>query len=250
MVTGNKSNVLSWSSTLTENLNSGLNGGFPSPYTVNSPTPESSFPNWDYVNGYTVVISQTAFGAAGFGSVSIVQVHNSPAKTGSNQVFPKPCVDCIVNIASVVQVIGGNVVGPVLATDNAEVCVGSPIPSTPDCMITKGAPKIDKKTIQIPLKNNGTTAIFLSEVDLTWLQSVNGNLVKLSLNGDFWTGSAGSPVALTSGFNSDPNRRKIDKGQTKTLVLTFANNADKTLSDYSGGLVKFGAGTGCSVIVP
>jgi hypothetical protein len=70
------------------------------------------------------------------------------------------------------------------------------------------------------------------------------------LNGDFWTGSAGSPVALTSGFNSDPNRRKIDKGQTKTLVLTFANNADKTLSDYSGGLVKFGAGTGCSVIVP
>ena len=248
MVTGSKSNVLWWSSTLTENLNSGLNGGFPSPYTVNSPTPESSFPNWDYVDGYTVIVSKNAF-AAGFGGVTIPYVHNSPAKTGNNQVSPVPCSGCITNTASVVIVTNGNVLAATLDTDDAVVCVGTPTPPAPPCIITKGAFKIDKNTIQLPLKNAGTANIVLSEVDLGWNQAVNGRIVKMSLNGDFYTSpSLSSPIALTSGFVSDANKRTIAKGATKTLVITFEHPASKVLTDYTGGTVKFGSA--CVVTFP
>jgi hypothetical protein len=248
MVLGSKSNVLWWSSTLTSNLNSGLNGGFPSPYLLNSPTPEASFPNWDYVDGYSVIVSSNAFGAAGFGGVTIPFVHNSPAKTGNNQVSPVPCSGCVTNIANVVTVDSAGGIVATIATDDAVVCLGNPAPPPSNCLITKGAFKIDKNTIQIPLKNAGTANIVLTEVDLAWNQGVNGRLTKVSLNGDFWTGPAtGSPVALTSGFNSDANRRTIAKGQTKTLILTFEHPASKVLSDYTGGTVDFGT---CVVTFP
>jgi len=252
MVTGSKSNVLWWTTTLTDNLNSGLNGGFPSPYTVNSPTPESSFPNWDYVDGFTVIVSKNAFGTASFGGVTIPYVHNSPAKTGNNQVSPVPCGGCITNIASAVTVTNGNVIAATLDTDDAVVCVGTPTPPPPACVITKGAFKIDKNTIQIPLKDAGTANIVLSEVDLTWNQAVNGKITKMSLNGDFYTPAPGtgatSPATITSGFVTDPNKRTIAKGQTHTLVITFEHPASKVLTDYSGGTVDFG--TGCSVTFP
>ena len=250
LVTGNINHVLFATTSLTENLNSGLNGGFPSPYLVNSPTPEASFPNWDYVDRYTVIVSKAAFGAAGFGGVSIPDIHNSPAKTGSNEITPTPCYGCVTNTANVVTVVNGNVVGATLASDEAMVCVSTPTPPTPSCMITPGTLKIDKKTVQLPLKNNGTTDITLSDVNVTWDQAINGNLVKMSLNGDFWTGSVGGGSAsINTGFNSDANRRKIAKGQTKTLVLTFANDASKTVTSYSGS-IKFGTDASCAVTFP
>jgi hypothetical protein len=245
MVLGAKSNVLYYTSTLAESLNH--TPPYPSLYTVNSPAPEGSVPTWDYVDGYTVIVSHFAFGAAGFGGVTIPYVHNSPPKTGVGQISPTPCGGCITNIGSVVVVNGGNTIGATLATDDAIVCTGDPNPPPSDCLITKGTLKIDKKTIQLPLKNNGTSDILLTEVDLTWLQSANGNLVKMSLNGDFWVGVDDSPAAVTSGFNSDSSRRKIAKGQTKTLVLTFDHDASKTLSTYSGGTIKFGT---CVVTFP
>jgi hypothetical protein len=253
MVTGSKTNVLSYTSTLADSLNATGPFTAASPYslyTVNSPTPESSFPTWDYVDGYTVVVSKNAFGTAGFGGVTIPQIHNSPAKTGSNQVFPTNYCGCIVNTANVVPV-NGTVVGAVLATDTAEVCLSSSSSPPPACMITPGALKIDKNTIQLPIKNNGAADISLTELDLTWNQAVNGKLTKISLNGDVWAGLAASPVALTTvnfnAFNTDPNRRKILKGQTKTLVLQFEKNASKVLTDYSGGTAKFGTDFTCGV---
>jgi hypothetical protein len=242
MITGAKSNVLSYTSTLADSLNH--TPPFPSLYTVNSPTPEASFPTWDYVDGYTVVVSKYAFGSAGFGGVTIPYVHNSPAKTGNNQVSPIPCGACIRNVAQLVTVSGTTITG-VLATDDAIVCTGDPIPPTPPCLLTQGALKIDKNTIQVPIKNNGATDIFLTEVDLAF-PAINGKLKKVTLNGDVWVGLTGSPASLTSGFTSDPNKRKIAKGQTKTLVLQFEKNASKVVGDYSGGTVKFGSDSSCS----
>jgi hypothetical protein len=230
MVTGASSNVMFYTSTLADNLNSGLNGGFPSPYTVNSPSPESSFPNWDYVDGYTVIVS------------------NSPAKTGNNQVNPLPCGGCITNIASVVTVDANNNILATVASDDAVVCTGTPTPPPLTCILTSGAFKIDNKTIQLPIKNAGSAAVLLTELDLTWDQAVNGKLTKISLNGDVWTGPAGgSPITVNSGFVADPSKRTIAKGQTMTLVLTFENNASKTVSSYSG-TANFG--TSCQMVIP
>ena len=251
MVLGLASWVLSYTSTLADSLNATgpFNAASPySPYTVNSPTPEASFPTWDYVDGYTVVVSKDAFGASGFGGVTVPEVHNSPAKTGNNQVFPTPCGDCIKNIARLVTVAAdGKTITGVLASDDATVCTGDATPPSPPCLLTHGALKIDKNTIQLPIKNGGTTDIYLTEVDLAWPQAINGKLKKVTLNGDVWVGLTGSPASLTSGFTSDPNKRKIAKGQTKTLVLQFEKNASKTLSDYSGGVVKFGSNSSCSI---
>jgi hypothetical protein len=251
MVTGAASNVLFYTSTLADNLNSGLNGGFPSPYTVNSPTPESSFPNWDYVDGYTVIVSSNAFGAAGFGGVTVPTQHNSPAKVGANQVHPVPCGGCITNIASVVTVdANGNILSTV-TTDDAVVCTGTPTPPPPTCIITAGPMKIGPNNITISLKNAGTANIVLSEADLTWNQGVNGKITKMSLNGDFFTPTPGngatSPATITGTFVADPNKRTIAKGQTKTLMITFEHPASKAVGDYTGGAIKFGA---CTVNFP
>src|SRR6185437_2970324 len=171
MLLGASSNVLFWTSTLADNLNSGLNGGFPSPYTVNSPSPEASFPNWDYVDGYTVIVSKNAFGAAGFGGVTVPTQHNSPAKVGQNAVNPVPCGGCITNIATVVTVDGNNNILATVASDDAVVCVGSPTPPPPPgCIVTKGATKIGPNNISLTLKNAGSANIVLSEVDLIWNQ--------------------------------------------------------------------------------
>lgn len=243
LVAGSLTNLLFATTSLTDNLNQApaFYG-----YTVNSPTPESSFPTWDYADTYTVIVSKNAFGAAGFGGVTIPNIHNSPAKTGSNQVTPTPCGDCFTNRANVYAVVGGNIVGQPLATSSATVCVGA---ATPPCMITPGTFKIDKKTVQLPLQNNGAADISLSQVQVNWNQAVNGNLVKMSLNGDFWVGSVPSGTLVNTGFNADATRRKIAKGQMKTLVLTFANNASTTVGSYSG-TIKFGSDPSCAVAFP
>jgi hypothetical protein len=197
------------------------------------------------VDGYTVVVSSNAFGAAGFGGVTIPYVHNSPAKTGNNQVSPVPCGDCITNTARVFRANGQQITN---ATATATVCTGDAVPPSPPCNLTQGALKIDKNTIQVPIKNNGTSDIFLTEVDLTWAQAINGKLKKITLNGDVYVTLTGSPASITSGFTTDPNKRKIAHGQTKTLVFQFEKNASKVLTDYHGGLVKFGSDSTCTDI--
>jgi hypothetical protein len=94
---GQASWVLMATTTLDNNLN---NLGFPNIFLVNSPQTTSStsytivdpaYAAWNFVNGYTVKISHTAFGAAGFGKVVIGEVHNSPPKCGPNAHIPVLC---------------------------------------------------------------------------------------------------------------------------------------------------------------
>ncbi len=97
--------VLDWNSSLARNLNdTGLcvNGNCTVngvTLTVNSPPADSNFnvtdpafSGWNFTDSYEVTVSGAAFGTAGFGSVTLPQVHNSPAKTGTNAVSPVPCV--------------------------------------------------------------------------------------------------------------------------------------------------------------
>jgi hypothetical protein len=90
---------------------------------VNSPAPESSYPTWDYLDGYDIVVSKAAFGANGFGGVTIPLVHNSPSKLGVNAITPTPCGDCVTNTAYAGINSGGTF--QVLATSNATVCQGT-----------------------------------------------------------------------------------------------------------------------------
>jgi hypothetical protein len=95
---GNPANVVFVSSSLTENLNKQPFLSNLSKYTNNSPAlsdPNSVF--WEYRMTYTVVVSNIAFGASGFGGVSIVDQHNSPSKIAT--FTPVICNSCVTNIA-------------------------------------------------------------------------------------------------------------------------------------------------------
>jgi hypothetical protein len=98
--TGSASDVVDVKTSLSENLNT-----FGCVFTTNSPptdanySPSPSCPNWIYDVWYEVTVKQSVFGAAGFGSPSIVEVHASPSKTGNNteDVVPGPCPVVCVN---------------------------------------------------------------------------------------------------------------------------------------------------------
>ncbi len=91
---GNVADVVNVKTSLSENFNT-----FGCVLTTNSPptdanySPSASCPNWIYDVWYEVTVKLSAFGAAGFGSPSIVEVHASPSKTGNNteEVVPGPC---------------------------------------------------------------------------------------------------------------------------------------------------------------
>jgi hypothetical protein len=259
MLIGASSNVLSCHTSFSDTINQPQ---FISGYTVNSP-PETS-PNsgvstpagWNYKNSYSMVISKAAFGAAGFGGVTVVGVHNSPAKISPNLVVPTNCNPCIVNVANATGTasISGTTV---TATDSASVCFGtSGGGGSSACNLTKGKRTFGTTKITVPIKNNGSTPVVLTELDLTWKQATNGKLKQIQLNGAgaVWSGLANSPITLTTtDFNvtsTDLNRRTIPAGQTKNLVLTFEHNASTSLTDYSGGVAKFGTDGSCQVTIP
>ena len=125
MVIGSAANVVFVSSSLTENLNKQPFLSNLSNYTNNSPAlsdPNSS--SWEYRMTYTVVVSNAAFGPSGFGSVAILDQHNSPQKTA---VFtPTPCDACVTNIAVLTARSGPNTV----TTNASFVVCTAPCPAS------------------------------------------------------------------------------------------------------------------------
>jgi hypothetical protein len=256
MISGSSSNVLTVTTSLSDSMNQApaFYG-----YTVNSPKETSPLsnvsvpPGWDYTDSYYVKVSHNAFGANGFGTATIAHVHDSPSKIqGIIKFFPTNVCNCVTNVAVAtgVAVVGGSAVS-VSDNDFEVVCATSSGGGGGGgvCSLAQGAIKFDKNTIQIPIKNNGSANIVMSELQLTWPQATNGKLKTVTLNGPAFNGpSASSPVDLTSAnWAPGTNPRTINKGQSKTLVLTFEKNVDKTASHYSGGVVKFGTDASCQL---
>src|SRR5262249_12015976 len=121
LVSGSSGNIVSIDTTISHNLNQNSNYyGF----TVNSPATNSPLAaNWDYVDGYTVVVKKSAFGVSGFGGVRTPLVHNSPPKIGNGALSPVPCDETIVNTATVSAKFGAT---PISAQASASVFVDPP----------------------------------------------------------------------------------------------------------------------------
>jgi uncharacterized repeat protein (TIGR01451 family) len=107
--TGNAAHILSFNTSLTENLNKPPFLGALAQYTVNSPA--LSDPNsgqWEYRMIYSVTLNPAAFGAAGYGMAMIADQHNSPTKPPFQRgILPDPCDSCITNTARVTALSGG-----------------------------------------------------------------------------------------------------------------------------------------------
>src|SRR4029079_8285541 len=104
--------------------------------------------------------------------------------------------------------------------------------------------KVDKKQVQVTIKNAGNADAFLTGLNLTWPQATNGNLVQVKLDGDvIYSGPAiggGSANLTTAQLIADPNKRKVGKNSSDNLILIFQNTADTNLSHYTG-TASFGA---------
>jgi len=127
---GNAASVLSWTTSLEQNLNKEPFLSNLAQYTVDSPA--LSDPNsaqWEYSMIYSVVVDRNAFGASGFGNVMITDQHNSPGKR--NVVGPVPCGGlCITNIARAVGTAAGQTLTSIAS---AVVCSGEQPPTTGAC---------------------------------------------------------------------------------------------------------------------
>jgi len=92
-VLGGDGKVISGDAGFIKSLDTTFSDDLNAPEFVNDKsvlTNSSTSPNWNKVNGYTVVISGAAFGSNGFGSVSIPAIHDSPARPFSAPSVPLP----------------------------------------------------------------------------------------------------------------------------------------------------------------
>src|SRR5262249_11142799 len=109
-------------------------------------------------------------------------------------------------------------------------------PGSPSMSVT--SKKVDKKQVQIVIKNSGNGDAFLTQLALSWPQATNGNLLQIKLDGDVLYNS---PTGVSSPANlgvpplvADANHRKINKNSSDTLTLIFKNNVDPDFTHYTG----------------
>jgi hypothetical protein len=170
-------------------------------YTLATPNPWTN--GWEFRDLYTVTVSNSIFGASGFGAVTVPFVHNSPSK-------PLACPGTT----------GGGT-----------------------CNLTVTKKEVKDKQVKITIKNNGSADEFITALSLTWPSATNGALTKVKLDGNVIYDKpdivGGSATLTAAQLTSDQNKRKIKKGGSGVLTFEFAKNADKVLANYTG-TVTFG----------
>ena len=90
---------------------------------------------------------------------------------------------------------------------------------------------------KVTILNSGIVDEIITGVQVSW-PAANGNLVQVKLDGDVIYDNpdiAPPSAALTlAQLVADPNKRKIKHGESDVLMFIFQNNADPTLSNYTG----------------
>jgi len=243
MLVGSAANVLSATTSLTENLKQLQ---FVSGFLVNSP-PETA-PNsntsipagWDYYDSYTVIVSKAAFGTKGFGGVTLVGLHDSPPKQAPNNLItPEPCDSDVTNTATVTAT-----AGTVTLTASAQATVMVRQPFVPGNVVA-GPLQFSGKKVSVTITNNGTAAVDISKIVLTW-PSADGKFSKAKIGGTMIYDTATAPGQVTgtatmTTFRGSASLRHIDPGKTITLTFEFEKTA-KTDPNLYDILIEFAQG--------
>jgi hypothetical protein len=118
--------------------------------------------------------------------------------------------------------------------------VVDPTPGAPGGGDVTGAATLDlgdAKKAKWELTNNGSQDVFITRVVVSW-PAQHEKLKKFKLAGDFAkdVNDTTSPTAVPDdkAFESDPNKRKLKKGETKKLEIEFDKDyKEHTQSDYT-----------------
>ena len=200
----------------------------------NSDSAES--PGWNFHDTYFVTLKAAKLASLGF----------DPANFGS------AFVDASGNLIGCVQAAPGKwCVQP--NGDELHNSPAKPCPTTPGgASLSVTSKKVDKKQVQIVIKNSSTTAdAFLTQLTLTWPQATNGNLLQIKLDGDVLYNTnlgVSSPANLgVPPLVADQNKRKIGRNSSDTLILIFKNDADPDFTHYTG-TASFQGGTNLMIL--
>lgn len=97
--------------------------------------------------------------------------------------------------------------------------------------------EVKDKQVKVTLLNSGFVDEIITGVQVSW-PAANGNLVQVKLDGDvIYDNPDIAPPSATltlAQLVADPNKRKIKHGESDVLIFIFQNNADPTLSNYTG----------------
>src|SRR5262249_33418975 len=134
-----------------------------------------------------------------FGGVSIVGVHNSPAKVSPNLVTPEPCDTTVTNTATVTAKANGT---PLTALDTATVDISTSTNNTSN--IVAGTVTASGHLLTVPLTNNGSTDAILPGISITWPSATDGVLQNAKLAGKVVldNGPAGIPGSPAGTFST------------------------------------------------
>lgn len=252
MVTGSVNNIVSFSTSLSDNLNLAANVPKKASLAVDSPTKlvggvlvvdAAKAPGgWDPVLSYTVVVKAAAFGAAGFGGVAIPDQMNSPSKLGVTQLVATAKNSTVVNTAKATS-------GTLSSTATASVdVVVPPGPLPPPCQMMVVAKKLAKAEVQITVTNSGLADIVLTGFNLSW-PATSGKLKQVKFDGDvvYDNPDLTSPATVTSSqLVTNLVKRTIAHGTSDVIHLIFEKDGKgDELIDYTG---SFTFGT-CSVAI-
>ena len=95
--------------------------------------------------------------------------------------------------------------------------------------------KFSKHKAKWEIKNNGGADLIVESVELSWPEE-NGQLKKMKLDHDFWTGDkdpgAGTTVIGESEFKPKIKTRTIKPGKKRKLELEFKNKPGKNQAEY------------------
>ena len=259
MVTGSINNIVSWSSSISDNLNLAGNVPKKASLTVDSPTKlvgnvvtvdAAKAPGgWNYVASYTVTVKAAAFGAAGFGSVAIPDQVNSPSKLGVTQLASSIKNSTVINTARAVS-------GTLTATATASVdVVVPPPPIPPPCQMAIVSKKLDKAEVQITVTNSGLADIIVTGFNLTW-PATSGKLKQVKFDADivYDTPDLTSPATVTANqLVADLKKRSIAHGTSDVIHLIFEKDGKgDEIGDYSGtftfGTCSLSILPGCNVV--
>jgi len=253
MVAGNPNNIVTFSTSISDNLNKAANLPYKAALIVNSPTslvggnvvvdPLKAPGGWNHINSYTAVVKGSAFVAGGgFGGVVVPDQHNSPNKLGGPNGMSTVAKDStVVNTAKAATAVAGG--GTLTATSTASVNIVVPPQS---CSLAVTVTKLYKKEFTLTIANNGPADVVLSAFNLTW-PAANGKLAQINLGSnvvyttDINAPSANLTAAQLSNGSADA-KRTLPTGTSSALKMTFQNNVDKT-RPYTGSFT-FG---GCTL---
>jgi hypothetical protein len=244
MVWGNANNIVSFTSSLSDNLNAPANVAYKARLVSDSPTnlsdgavaiDKAKAPGgWDANNSYTVVVKGSTFGSAGFGSVCFPDQYNKRSKCYVEHFCPKP-IDCTVtNTATATS-------GSLIVTAKATVKISKSVPVNNGCIGSlvwydkdgdglqdAGEPGLCGITVQ--LKNSNGVVIASDVTDGSGVYGFSG----------LASGSYTVVVATPSGYTPSPktvgSNRSIDSnGSPAAVTLATRTSCDDTI-DF--GFVK------------